>query len=135
MRPKTVKRTVGPPLSYRVIPKSPLLRYAPQDWVAFATANAVHLKGDGITPAMLAHEGTHVRQLREAGGTLVGWLYWIVLLLRHGYDWHPWEVEARQMEQRVARHRFSGTQMFGAFAVRDVAPNLTSVGDPGNTGV
>jgi hypothetical protein len=98
-------------MSYRVVPNSPLLRHAPASWIAIATADAVHLKGDSITPAMLAHEGTHVKQLREAGGTIRGWMRWIVLLLRHGYDQHPWELEARFVEKGMDE-RYRGTSLF-----------------------
>lgn len=108
---RSLKAVKGAPLAYRVVTHSPLLRWAPKGWVAIATADAVHLKGDSITPAMLAHEGTHVQQLREAGGTLRGWLKWIMLYLEHGYDGHPWEQEARFVEGRM-EGRYTGTSLF-----------------------
>lgn len=95
--------TPRPLFTYKVIPNSPLMRFAPKSWTAFATAEAIHLRGDSCDEATLAHEGTHVRQLRDSGGTLRGLLKWLHLVLQYGYEQNPWEMQARCVEERVRK--------------------------------
>jgi hypothetical protein len=48
-----------------------------------------------ITPALIAHELTHVRQWRDDRLFPVRYA---LASLRHGYDANPYEVEAREVE-------------------------------------
>lgn len=52
-----------------------------------------------VTPALIAHELTHVRQWRE--DTLFPVRY-ALASLRHGYDRNPYEVEAREVEASLS---------------------------------
>lgn len=100
-------------LSYRVVFNSPLLKLAPSHMAAFTLGDTVHVRGPSIDPALLAHEGTHVGQYRQAGGALRGLLQWLLLFARHGYDFHPWELEARRVEAKVRKwqHRQHGASV------------------------
>jgi hypothetical protein len=54
-----------------------------------------------ITPALIAHELTHVRQWREDG---LFPMRYALASLRHGYDQNPYEVEAREVEASLSRN-------------------------------
>jgi hypothetical protein len=53
-----------------------------------------------ITPALVAHELTHVRQWRDDRLFPVRYA---LASLRHGYDANPYEIEARQVEASIPR--------------------------------
>jgi hypothetical protein len=53
-----------------------------------------------ITPALIAHELTHVRQWRQDRLFPVRYA---LASLRHGYEANPYEVEAREVEGSLAR--------------------------------
>lgn len=55
-----------------------------------------------VTPALIAHELRHVAQLAELG-LLRYWTRYLRLLIQHGYERHPMEIEARIAETSVTR--------------------------------
>jgi hypothetical protein len=96
----------------RIVPMAFVMRCAPKHWAAFALGDTIYLRGERISPSLLAHEMTHVAQFAEAGGVLRGLWRWLRLLARHGYDDHPWEREARSVEQRVANDPAAASALF-----------------------
>lgn len=58
--------------------------------------------GVALTRALIAHELQHVAQLEELG-LLRYWLRYLRLLVRHGYERHPMEIQARLAETSVTR--------------------------------
>lgn len=71
---------------------------------ALTLGNRVWVRQTTTTAPLLAHEGTHVRQFREAGGLWRGLWRWLALLAQYGYDAHPWEVQARAVEAKTQRY-------------------------------
>lgn len=53
-----------------------------------------------VTPALIAHELTHVRQWRE---DVLFPVRYALASLRHGYHANPYEVEAREVEASLSR--------------------------------
>lgn len=49
------------------------------------------------TPELVRHETAHYRQVLKLGACRWWWRY-ITLWLRHGYQKHPMEIEAREAE-------------------------------------
>jgi len=60
--------------------------YIRQEWWDKAT---VHRR-----ERLLFHEGVHWEQMHRFGGPLFGYVRYVVLWMRHGYDNHPYEIEA-----------------------------------------
>lgn len=92
---------------------SPLMRLVPQHWGAIAFGHTIHLRADSAPLPLLAHEATHCIQFAEAGGMLRGLIRWLTLLTLYGYEQHPWEREARAVEQRALRDPTWGRRFLG----------------------
>lgn len=64
------------------------------------------LKGQHLTPTLIAHELCHVVQLRRYG-LVRYWLKYLLLLIRHGYDDHPMEKEANEFALTPEAHAWA----------------------------
>lgn len=82
------------------------LRWLTRGRIAAVTlGDTIFVAGRYPDPVLLAHEVVHVWQFyRESSGSRARYLWqYAVLLSRHGYQAHPWEVEATALAPRIAR--------------------------------